>query len=30
MLLILTPILLVYAFAQRYFIESIERSGIVG
>ena len=30
MLLILMPLLLVYAFAQRYFIESIERSGIVG
>ncbi len=30
MLLILTPLLLVYAFAQRYFIQSIERSGIVG
>lgn len=30
MLLILTPILLVYSFAQRYFIQSIERSGLVG
>lgn len=30
MLLILTPILLVYSFAQKYFIQSIERSGLVG
>ena len=30
MLLVLFPLLLVYAFAQRYFIQSIERSGIVG
>ena len=30
MLLILTPLLLVYSFAQRYFIQSIERSGLVG
>lgn len=30
MLLILAPLLLVYAFAQRYFIQSIERSGLVG
>ncbi len=30
MLLILTPLLLIYAFAQKYFIQSIERSGLVG
>lgn len=30
MLLILGPLLLVYAFAQKYFIQSIERSGLVG
>ena len=30
MLLILAPLLLVYAFAQKYFIQSIERSGLVG
>lgn len=30
MLLILAPLLLVYAVAQRYFIQSIERSGLVG
>lgn len=30
MLLILTPLLVVYGFAQRYFIQSIERSGLVG
>lgn len=29
-LLIIIPLLLVYVFAQRYFIQSIERSGIVG
>lgn len=30
MLLILAPLLVVYTFAQRYFIQSIERSGLVG
>lgn len=30
MLLILAPLLLVYGFAQKYFIQSIERSGLVG
>jgi len=30
MLLILAPLLLVYSFAQRYFVQSIERSGLVG
>ncbi len=30
MLMILAPLLLVYAFAQKYFIQSIERSGLVG
>ena len=30
MLLILAPLLLIYAFAQKYFIQSIERSGLVG
>lgn len=30
MLLILSPLLLVYSFAQRHFIQSIERSGLVG
>lgn len=30
MMLILAPLLLVYAFAQKYFIQSIERSGLVG
>jgi len=30
MLLILTPLLIVYSFAQKYFIQSIERSGLVG
>lgn len=30
MLLILAPLLLVYSFAQKYFIQSIERSGLVG
>lgn len=30
MLLILAPLLVVYSFAQRYFIQSIERSGLVG
>lgn len=30
MLLILAPLLVVYAFAQKYFIQSIERSGLVG
>ena len=29
-LLMLTPILLIYAVAQRFFVEGIERSGIVG
>ena len=30
MILIMAPLLGVYAVAQRYFIQSIERSGIVG
>lgn len=30
MLLILAPLLIIYAFAQKYFIQSIERSGLVG
>lgn len=30
MLLILLPLLVVYGFAQKYFIQSIERSGLVG
>lgn len=30
MLLVIFPLLILYAFAQKYFIESIERSGIVG
>ncbi len=30
MLLILSPLMLVYAVAQRYFIQSIDRSGLVG
>ncbi len=30
MLLILAPLLIVYSFAQKYFIQSIERSGLVG
>lgn len=30
MLLFIAPLLLIYAFMQRYFIESIERTGIVG
>ena len=30
MLLILAPLLLVYACAQKYFIQSVERSGLVG
>ncbi len=30
MLMILAPLMLVYAFAQRYFIQSIDRSGLVG
>ena len=29
-LLVILPLLLLYAFAQRYFIESVERTGIVG
>lgn len=29
-LLFIAPVLLIYAFLQRYFIESIERSGLVG
>lgn len=30
MVLFITPILILYVFLQRYFIESVERSGIVG
>ncbi|MFW6287952.1 MAG: carbohydrate ABC transporter permease [bacterium] len=30
MLLVIAPLLLLYSFMQRYFIESVERSGIVG
>ena len=30
MLLILAPLLIVYSFAQKHFIQSIERSGLVG
>ena len=30
MLLILAPLLVVYAFAQKHFVQSIERSGLVG
>src|SRR5690606_3486983 len=29
-LMFMAPLLLLYAFMQRYFIESIERTGIVG
>ena len=29
-LLVIAPLLIVYGFAQRYFVEGIERSGIVG
>lgn len=29
-LLVVLPLLIVYLFAQRYFVESIERTGIVG
>lgn len=30
MILVIAPLLILYAFMQRYFIESVERSGIVG
>lgn len=30
LLLFIAPLLLVFLFGQRYFIESVERSGIVG
>ena len=30
MVLFLLPILLFYVFLQRYFVESVERTGIVG
>ena len=30
MLLMICPLLLLYAFTQRYFVESIERTGLVG
>ncbi|HKM17043.1 MAG: carbohydrate ABC transporter permease [Firmicutes bacterium] len=30
MVMFITPILIMYAFLQRYFIESVERTGIVG
>lgn len=29
-LMVVLPLIIIYAFAQRYFVESIERSGIVG
>lgn len=29
-LLVITPLIIFYAFAQKYFVEGIERSGIVG
>ena len=29
-ILIMVPIVLIYIFLQRYFIEGVERSGIVG
>ena len=29
-LLVILPLFIIYLFAQRYFVESIERSGIVG
>lgn len=30
MILFITPLLILYAFLQRYFVESVERTGIVG
>lgn len=30
MLLMIAPLLLLYAFTQRYFVESIERTGLIG
>ncbi len=30
MILVIAPLLILYSFMQRYFIESVERSGIVG
>ena len=30
MLLVILPLLILYLFMQRYFVESIERTGIVG
>jgi multiple sugar transport system permease protein len=30
MFLFILPLLILYVFLQRYFIESIERTGIVG
>jgi multiple sugar transport system permease protein len=30
MLLVMAPLILMYMFAQRYFVESVERTGIVG
>jgi multiple sugar transport system permease protein len=30
MLLYILPVLVLYAFLQRYFIESIEKTGLVG
>ena len=30
MLLVIAPLLILYAFMQKYFIESVARSGIVG
>lgn len=29
-LMVIAPLIILYAFAQRYFVESIERSGLVG
>ena len=30
MFLVILPLLILYLFMQRYFVESIERTGIVG
>ena len=30
MILFIAPLLILYAFLQRYFVESVERTGIVG
>jgi multiple sugar transport system permease protein len=29
-LMIMTPVILVYIFSQRFFVQSVERAGIVG